>query len=174
MWLRFETNYRNVRTRWAEGVFQNFWVVEEDEGVEAGVRERVRELHGWFNRHLPVAPAGRVDRRAIFWFRMKAELGVPVKVSPWKRRPLTKLAARVPKVEVRGDRPVDLPVAAEVVLRVRECVGLMERAGVRVRVISTEKPGYVVWEDAYQVAAVPFRDGFEEHEVEEWVGRSGG
>jgi hypothetical protein len=48
--------------------------------------------------------------------------------------------------------------AAGYVGKVRELVVLLERNGVPIRMLRTRRPGYVVYEDAFQVAAVPFRD----------------
>ena len=41
---------------------------------------------------------------------------------------------------------------------VKSLVALLERHGIFMEMIRTERPGYVVYEDAYQIAAVPFRD----------------
>jgi hypothetical protein len=38
-----------------------------------------------------------------------------------------------------------------------ESTHLLERHGVRTEVLRTDRPGYVVYEDEYQVAAIPFR-----------------
>jgi hypothetical protein len=35
---------------------------------------------------------------------------------------------------------------------------LLERCGIPTEMLRTWRPGYVVYEDAYQVVAVPFRD----------------
>jgi hypothetical protein len=48
--------------------------------------------------------------------------------------------------------------AAEHLGKVRELVALLERHGVPTRRLRTPRPGYIVYEDAFQVAAVPFRD----------------
>jgi hypothetical protein len=42
--------------------------------------------------------------------------------------------------------------------KVWELARLIEEAGLRVRLIKSAKPGYIAFEDNYQVAAVPFRD----------------
>lgn len=42
--------------------------------------------------------------------------------------------------------------------RVRELAALLERHGVPTRKLRSVRPGYVVYEDDFQVAAVPFRD----------------
>jgi hypothetical protein len=48
--------------------------------------------------------------------------------------------------------------AAEHFDRVRALATLLERHGIPTRVLRTGRPGYVVYEDNCQVAAVPFRD----------------
>jgi hypothetical protein len=42
--------------------------------------------------------------------------------------------------------------------RVRELTAMLERHGTPVEMLRTARPGYVVYEDSFQVAAVPFRD----------------
>lgn len=40
----------------------------------------------------------------------------------------------------------------------RTLAGIAEAHGLTVRMIATDRPGYVVYEDEFQVTAVPFRD----------------
>jgi hypothetical protein len=49
--------------------------------------------------------------------------------------------------------------AKEHVEKVRELAALLEHHGIPTRMIQTDLPGYIVYEDDYQVAAVPFRRG---------------
>jgi hypothetical protein len=42
--------------------------------------------------------------------------------------------------------------------KVRELARLLERHGITTRELRTARPGYIVYEDVFQVAAVPFRD----------------
>jgi len=46
--------------------------------------------------------------------------------------------------------------AREHIAQMRSLVAILEQHGVRVRMISTERVGYVVYEDEYQVTAEPF------------------
>lgn len=46
--------------------------------------------------------------------------------------------------------------AKEHIGKARELTALLEQHGVPTRMIRTTRPGYVVYEDRYQVAAVPF------------------
>ena len=47
--------------------------------------------------------------------------------------------------------------AREHIARARELAALLEQYGVPTRMVTTDRPGYVVYEDEFQVAAEPFR-----------------
>lgn len=49
------------------------------------------------------------------------------------------------------------PTAHEHIARARELAAILEEYGVPTRVLTTERPGYVVYEDDFQVVAEPFR-----------------
>ena len=48
--------------------------------------------------------------------------------------------------------------AAEHIRNMRAIVAILDAHGIQVEVLSTERPGYVVYEDTYQVAAEPFSE----------------
>lgn len=48
--------------------------------------------------------------------------------------------------------------AQEHIGKLREMVALLERYDVTVRMIKATRPGYVVYEDRFQIVAVPFAD----------------
>jgi hypothetical protein len=48
--------------------------------------------------------------------------------------------------------------AQEHIGKMREMVALLEHHDVSVRMIKTTRPGYVVYEDEFQIVAVPFAD----------------
>ncbi len=48
--------------------------------------------------------------------------------------------------------------AREHISRMREMIAILENHGVHVRTIKTVRPGYVVYEDEFQVVAAPFAD----------------
>ena len=50
------------------------------------------------------------------------------------------------------------PSAAGCIERARELAALLEDRGVATAMLRTRKPGYVVYEDAYQLVAEPFHD----------------
>jgi hypothetical protein len=47
--------------------------------------------------------------------------------------------------------------ATEHIARARELAALLEAYGVPTRMLTTDRPGYIVYEDEFQVAAEPFR-----------------
>jgi hypothetical protein len=49
--------------------------------------------------------------------------------------------------------------ASEHISRIWEMIRILERHGIHVKKIKTDKPGYVVYEDDYQLVAEPFRKG---------------
>jgi hypothetical protein len=48
--------------------------------------------------------------------------------------------------------------AKDHVLRARELASLLETCGVQVEILRTTRPGYILYEDAWQVVAMPFND----------------
>ena len=50
--------------------------------------------------------------------------------------------------------------AGEVASRVWELAKIVTRRGVGAEIVKTSRPGYIVYEDNLQVAAIPFRDTF--------------
>ena len=49
--------------------------------------------------------------------------------------------------------------STEHISRIWEMVNVLERNGIYVRKIRTDKPGYVIYEDEWQLVAEPFRKG---------------
>lgn len=50
------------------------------------------------------------------------------------------------------------PTATEHIANMRELVALLQDAGVHSEEVSTYRPGYVVYEDPFQIVAEPFRE----------------
>lgn len=48
--------------------------------------------------------------------------------------------------------------AAEHLLRIREIVAILEEHGSKVSMLETQRPGYIVYEDEFQVVAEPFAE----------------
>ena len=50
------------------------------------------------------------------------------------------------------------PSATQHIARIREMVCILEQHGVFVHVFKTDRPGYIVYEDEFQIVAEPFAD----------------
>ena len=48
--------------------------------------------------------------------------------------------------------------AIEHIAKIRECAAIIEEHGINVSVIQSERPGYIVYEDVYQITAEPYKD----------------
>lgn len=48
--------------------------------------------------------------------------------------------------------------AARYIRKVRELAAILHQHGMSVEMLRTSRPGYIVYEDSYQIVAVPFRD----------------
>lgn len=85
------------------------------------------------------------------------------KIYDWFKKNL-----KVPKVHSSNSNQYAKPLsiswfkssAAEHIEKMRQYTQILEAHNVRVKQISTERPGKIVYEDDYQVAAIPFSDTF--------------
>lgn len=50
------------------------------------------------------------------------------------------------------------PSAREHILRARELAALLEEYGIATEMLTSKRPGYVVYEDEFQIVAEPFRN----------------
>lgn len=50
------------------------------------------------------------------------------------------------------------PDAIEHITKAREITDIVERCGIRVEMRTTSEPGYVIYEDQFQICAQPFRE----------------
>ena len=105
---------------------------------------------GIFTALYALEKQGQLEPHELTWFH---------EIEQWFNRHL-----RRPKRLAWSSRP-NAPERAITWLRMtadehlrnlRQLVALLEHKGVPVEELRTEKPGYVVYEDAHQVAAIPF------------------
>src|SRR5262245_46708726 len=82
---------------------------------------------------------------AYVWFRMN--LRKPRRLARSRKRHATAVALSWFKDS-----------ALEHIRRMRELADILETHGVRVHMVTTERPGYIVYEDRFQVAAEPFSE----------------
>jgi hypothetical protein len=116
--------------------------IHEDSQRETGVFQAVYRLIE--QRQLPDHEQARLEA-LLDWFRK--HLDAPLRFNR-SRRP------------GRRNKAISWfkPTALEHIRNMREIVGILEDHGIQVRTIKIARPGYVVYEDEYQVAAEPFSD----------------
>ena len=115
--------------------------IDPDSGVELGVFQATYRL--WDAGHLhSCEEAWWEDIR--WWFNRKLEK--PDRFARSRRRGANECAISWFKA-----------TATRHIARAYEIVGLLEEHHVSTRVLRTRRPGYVVYEDAFQVTAEPFR-----------------
>ena len=126
-----------------DGMFVRFVVdeIDPDSGVQMGVFQQMYNL--WERGELTGAEeAWWADIRA--W--LNADLEAPDRLARSRRPGANACAISWFKT-----------TAVAEIARAREVVSLLAEHGIHARMITAEQPGYVVYEDALQVAAEPFR-----------------
>ena len=110
-----------------------------------------REM-GIFSALYDLEDRGELREGEVEWFReserwLNKNLRRPSRLA-WSARP------NAPERALSWFRDT----AIEHVSRVRSLCELLEHKGIAVTELRTEKPGYVVYEDEYQVVAMPFEN----------------
>ena len=123
------------------------------------IRFRIAEKHhlsgrplGLFGAIYDLQSAGQISapelersRALVGWFG--DELPVPTRLSKSSKTHATPVALSWFKDS-----------ATKHISKMRDIASILEEHGVRVRMLTTKKPGYIVYEDDFQVAAQPFPD----------------
>jgi hypothetical protein len=112
---------------------------DEDSHVELGVFQAAAQALEWHN--ITDSDADELNELRA-WF--SENLGKPTSFGPDKLR----LGICWFKID-----------ATEHISRIWEMVRILERNGIYVKKIRTDKPGYVIYEDEWQLVAEPFRKG---------------
>jgi hypothetical protein len=124
-------------------VFVRFVTAERD--------ERSGEQQGIFTALYRLESQGLLAPHETEWFRL-AETWL----NEHLRRPERLAWSSRPDAPERALTWLKLS-AAEHVAKLRELAALLEHKDVPVKELRTDRPGYVVYEDEHQVAAIPFR-----------------
>ena len=119
--------------------------------VVASADPRTGEPTGLFTALYALERAGRLADHELDWFREQER---------WFNEHLPR-PERLARSDRSGAHPAAIlwfkASALEYVSRMRALVALLAEKDVPVQVLSTTRPGYVVYEDDAQVAAEPFR-----------------
>jgi hypothetical protein len=127
--LRFVLQRSHPDTGVEEGVFGGAYELRDGTVISASDRLSLEGLLAWFRTNLAV-PQRFNSSKSKGYYRKKAA-GIS-----WLK-----------------------PTAGEHIAQMRALVAVLEDNGYRVSQITTDRPGYVVFEDDHQVVAEPFRGG---------------
>lgn len=139
--------------------------------AETEPRARRRVLSAMYLRFVTAAIDPQSGAR-LGVFQAAFDLRRAGALEPWEEE---QLAALLEWFDAHLDRPLRLRRSRRVhatdraicwfkadarvhIVQMRALGALLDEHGVHVRVLRTDRPGYVVYEDAFQVAAEPFAD----------------
>jgi len=126
--LRFVLLRSHPDTGVQEGIFEAAYSLEEDAATSPADRQLLKELLAWFNINLARPP--RFNKTTSKGYYRRTTAGVS-----WLKS-----------------------AAAEHVSKMRALAAILEQNGYLVCQITTDRPGYVVFEDDHQVVAELFRE----------------
>lgn len=128
MYLRFVVESIDRDSQLRQGVVLAAHEMKKDPAVAAEDREALNSALGWLDNHLP--SPDRFNRTTSKGYYRRRATGI----SWFKDTAHAHLA------------------------HVRELVGILERNGRHVSTLKESRPGYIVYEDEFQVVAEPFAD----------------
>jgi hypothetical protein len=126
--LRFVLLRSHPDTGVKEGIFHIAYTLKEDASTSTSDRRLLDDLLAWFDTNL-AKPSRFNKTRSKGYYRRKTA-GVS-----WLKA-----------------------TAAEHVANMRALGAILEEYGYRVSQVTTDRPGYIVFEDEHQVVAEPFRN----------------
>ena len=125
--LRFVLSHKHPHTGVRDGIFEAAYGLCDGHYISGADRKSLEGLLSWFEDNLAIPK--RFNRSKSKGYDRRNTAGIS-----W-----LKLAA------------------SEHLARMRALVAILEKNGYQVSQISTTRPGYVIFEDDYQVIAEPFR-----------------
>ncbi|MGJ5024124.1 hypothetical protein [Bradyrhizobium oligotrophicum] len=125
--LRFILRQPHPDTGVAEGIFGAAYRLRDDPTTSEQDRAELRVLLSWLEANLAVPR--RFNRSTSKGYYRRRTAGVS-----WLKS-----------------------TASEHVAQMRELAAVLERSGIQVSQIRTDRPGYVIFEDDHQLVAEPFR-----------------
>jgi len=128
MYLRFIVSSRNHESQVRNGLFNAAWNLRERDHLPAEDEARLAAHFAWFDAHMNMPD--RFNRTKSKGHYRRASKGIS-----WFK-----------------------DSAQEHIKRMHAIAAILERHGVAVETIRTDRPGYIVYEDDHQIVAEPFRD----------------
>ena len=128
MYLRFVTERRTEHGSRREGFLQAVALARHDAETPAYIHDRLTDILGWFIDNLE--EPDRFNRGPLKTGRRATTTGLS-----WFK-----------------------PEATEHVEKAFEICGILRELGYPITILKTTRPGFIVYEDAYQIVAEPFAD----------------
>lgn len=129
MFLRFVRKTKLAGTSARKGFFTAAYELRDTPSVDPGTFKQLEELLAWFRENLAIP--GRFSRsKSKGAYRRKHTAAMS-----WFKA-----------------------TANEHIVRSYELADLLERQGYPIEVLKSQRPGYIVYEDEFQVVAEPFAD----------------
>jgi hypothetical protein len=132
MYVRFVGHEIDESSQQPVGIFQLVHQLLDADQLAPDERAQLRALLDWFEKNLPTPT--RLSPYRDGWRRGYRE--------SWHRR----------RVAISWFKPE----AREHIERSWQMVRILERHSIAIDMVRTRKPGYVTYEDAWQVVAMPF------------------
>jgi hypothetical protein len=127
MLLRFVLSRSHPDTGVEEGIFGAVYDLREGTLISPSDRQSLEGLLAWFRANLAIPQRFNTSKSKGYYRRRTAGIS-------WLK-----------------------PMASEHIAKMRELIAILERNGYQVSQMTTDRPGYVVFEDDHQVVAEPFR-----------------
>ena len=127
MLLRFVLRRFHPDTGVEEGIFGAAYDLREGTLLSPSDRQSLEGLLSWFRANLAIPQRFNTSRSKGYYRRKTAGIS-------WLK-----------------------PTATEHIAKMRVLIAILERNGYQVSQITTDRPGYVVFEDDHQLVAEPFR-----------------
>jgi hypothetical protein len=128
MLLRFVLLISHPDTGLEEGIFSTAYDLRDSADASESDRQSLRNLLSWFQAHLAIPE--RFNRTSSKGYYRRRTKGVS-----WLK-----------------------PTAKQHIAKMRELAAILEENGHPVSQITSERPGYVIFEDEHQIVAEPFRN----------------
>jgi hypothetical protein len=125
--LRFVLPRSHPDTGVRDGIFRAAYALLRGHQISLADRQTLEDLLSWFKANLAVPDRFNSSKSKGYYRRRTAGIS-------WLK-----------------------PTAAEHIAKIHALVAVLENNGHKVSQITTERPGYVVFEDDHQVVAEPFR-----------------
>jgi hypothetical protein len=125
--FRFVLPHSHPDTGVKDGVFRAAYALRRGNELSVADRQSLEDLLGWFKSNLAIPERFNKSKSKGYYRRRSAGIS-------WLK-----------------------PTASEHLAKMGELAKILQNNGYEVSQISTDRPGYVVFEDDHQVVAEPFR-----------------